>query len=107
MASTAAGTGTAMVASQNTILGDFPPVSRVKRLVSADAVRMISRPVLVSPVSDIMSTLGCSTSAWPTVLPGPVTTLYTPRGRPASSNTLAISRIEIGVRLGGLGPGGQ
>ena len=49
------------------------------------ARRLISRPTGREPVNEITSTRGSSTSACPTVSPGPGTNDRTPVGRPASS----------------------
>src|SRR2546427_293711 len=82
--------------------GALPPNSRCTRFTPALAAAMIFFPVTVSPVTETMATSGCVTSAAPTSPPGPVTTLSTPAGRPASSAALAISRVESGVQLAGL-----
>ena len=53
------------------------------------ALRMIALPVVVSPVNATLSMPGCSTSAWPTVEPGPVMTFRTPGGKPDLDRNLA------------------
>ena len=55
---------------------------------------MISWPVVVSPVKATLPTPGCAAIAAPAVPPGPVTTLTTPGGIPASSASSA-SRIAV------------
>ena len=67
------------------MLGLLPPSSRLTFLIVPAAVRMISRPVAVSPVNAILPTPSWAASAVPTMGPGPVTTLSTPGGSPASS----------------------
>ena len=58
------------------------------------ASRMISWPVVVSPVKAILPTRGCAASAAPAEPPGPVMTLTTPGGKPASSAS-SPSRIAV------------
>ena len=48
------------------------------------ASRMISWPVVVSPVKAILPTPGWAASAAPAEPPGPVTMFRTPAGMPAS-----------------------
>ena len=91
-----------MSASGSTMFGDLPPSSRVIFLSVSAALRMIPLPVLVSPVNAILSMPGCSTSAWPTVEPAPVTTFRTPGGKPASSASSPSARAVSGVWLAGL-----
>jgi hypothetical protein len=79
------------------MFGDLPPSSSVMRFsVSADPF-MIPLPVDVSPVNAILSMPGCSTIICPTVDPGPVITLSTPGGRPASCATSASASAVSGV----------
>ena len=82
--------------------GLLPPSSSDTRLTPLAAAAWIALPVATDPVNEIASTSGCSTSAWPTSLPVPCTTLKTPGGRPASRATSAISTAAIGVCSAGL-----
>jgi len=66
------------------------------------ALRMIRFPVGMLPVKLMSRGIGLLTRASPTVSPGPVTTLRTPGGTPASSPNLANSRAESGVSSCGL-----
>ena len=63
---------------------------------------MIALPVVVSPVNAILSMPGCSTSAWPTVEPGPVMTFSTPGGSPTSIAISPSASAVSGVWLAGL-----
>ncbi len=65
---------------------------------------MISWPVAVSPVNAILPTPGCAARPPPTTGPGPVTTLSTPAGRPASSassprRSAVSGEYEAGLRI--------
>ena len=55
---------------------------------------MISWPVVVSPVNATLPIPGWAAIAAPAVPPGPVTTLNTPGGMPASSAS-SPSRIAV------------
>jgi len=63
---------------------------------------MISWPVVVSPVKATLPTPGCAASAAPALPPGPVTTLTTPGGKPASSASSARRMADNGVHEAGL-----
>ncbi len=89
-------------ASSNTMLGDFPPSSRLTCLSSGAASSLMRRPVTSEPVKLILRTSGCSTSALPTSAPNPVTTLTTPGGRPASSRTATSWSVLTEVNSDGL-----
>ena len=78
-----------MSASANTTQADLPPSSSVTRLIVAAAWRAIPAPTSVEPVKPILPTSGCSTSAAPTVPPGPGTTFSAPSGIPASTASSA------------------
>ena len=65
------------------------------------ASRMMPLPTSVEPVKAILSTPGCRTSAIPTLPPGPVTTLKTPSGRPASRVSSAKRSAVSGVSEAG------
>ena len=69
--------------------------------VGAHATEM-RRPTSVEPVKETTFTSGCSTSGSPTSPPEPMTTLKTPAGSPASSNTRASATTEAGVSVAGL-----
>ena len=60
------------------------------------------RPTSVEPVKETTLTSGCVTSGSPTSPPDPITTLNTPGGSPASSNTFASATTEAGVSVAGL-----
>ncbi len=60
------------------------------------------RPTADEPVKAILSTSGCSTSAWPTTEPEPVTTLTTPAGIFASFTLAAMASAVKGVNSAGL-----
>ena len=68
--------------------GLLPPSSSATRLTPLAAAAWIALPVATEPVNEIASTSGCSTSAWPTSLPVPCTTLNTPGGRPGIESDL-------------------
>src|SRR3546814_14066983 len=57
---------------------------------------------LFRSVNATLLTNGCSTKGLPTSLPKPVTTLTTPGGKPASSNSLTNSSVEADVNSDGL-----
>ena len=57
----------------------------------------ISLPTSVEPVKVILSTSSCSASALPLISPGPLTTLKTPSGPPASLNSSASRRQDSGA----------
>ena len=63
---------------------------------------MISWPVVVSPVKATLPTPMWPAIAAPAEPPGPVTTLSTPAGMPASRASSPIRRAVIGERLAGL-----
>src|SRR3990172_23871 len=91
-------TAASMSASAKTMLGDLPPSSSESRLSVPAASRMICLPISVEPVNAILSTRGSRTSAIPALPPGPVTTLKTPSGSPASwqssANLSAVSGVS-------------
>ena len=82
--------------------GDFPPssIDRPLRLSAAD--RMMTCPVVVSPVNEIRGTPGCATSAAPASSPMPCTMLNTPSGTPASVMISGSSDADSGVHSAGL-----
>ena len=57
----------------------------------------ISLPTSVEPVKVIFATSPCSASALPATSPRPFTTLNTPGGPPASTNSSASRRQLIGA----------
>ena len=63
---------------------DLPPSSSVTRAMRSAARRPMSLPTSVDPVNAILPTPGCSTSAVPSVRPGPLTTVNRPSGTPAA-----------------------
>ncbi len=66
------------------------------------AVLRTATPLAVEPVSVTVEQLGCPSSAAPVSPPGPVTTLSTPGGSPASTSASAIRSAVNGVLLDGL-----
>ena len=83
-----------MSASAKTMFGLLPPSSRLIFFTLLEASRMISWPVVVSPVKATLPMPGWAAIAAPAVPPGPVTTLRTPGGKPASSAS-SPSRIAV------------
>ena len=88
-------------ASANTTLADFPPSSKVTRLIVPDARAITSRPASVEPVKVTLATSGCSTRTVPTVVPRPTTTSSTPSGMPASRASSASRSAVSGVSSAG------
>ena len=76
------------------MFGLLPPSSSEIFFTFAEASRMISWPVVVSPVNATLPMPGCAAIDAPAVPPGPVTTLRTPAGMPASSAS-SPSRIAV------------
>ncbi len=66
------------------MFGLLPPSSSETFFTLLAASRMISCPVVVSPVKATLPTPGWPASAAPAVPPGPVITFTTPGGKPAS-----------------------
>ena len=90
-------------ASAQTMFADLPPSSRVTFLTVGAAISRMRRPTAVEPVKATLSTSSLTTSSSPSSLPGPVTTLRTPRGsRPVSSIARATSSSVSGVKGDGL-----
>jgi hypothetical protein len=84
-------------ASSKTMFGDFPPSSRLTFARWSAASFITPMPVCVEPVNATLSTPGWRTRGLPVPSPKPVITLTTPGGKPASSKSLANSRVEAGV----------
>src|ERR1700724_1987868 len=59
-------------------------------------------PTAVDPVNATLRTSGCPLRYDPTGSPSPTTTLRTPLGRPAASNSLATSSASSGACSSGL-----
>jgi hypothetical protein len=59
-------------------------------------------PTSQEPVNTIPEIAVFSTSSFPVVPPGPVTTLKTPGGKPDSSRILAMAKAGQGASLEGL-----
>ncbi len=85
-----------MSASAKTMFGLLPPSSRLTFFTLFEASRMISWPVVVSPVKATLPMPGCAAIAAPAEPPGPVTTLTTPGGKPASSASSPSRSAVIG-----------
>ena len=98
----AASTQSSASASSKTTTGDLPPSSTEERLSVGAPAAMIARPVVVSPVKQMRSTPGWRESGAPAVSPKPWTTLNTPDGTPASSNTVASNVAVRGDHSAGL-----
>ena len=80
------------------MFGDFPPSSRVTPFSPRAACSMIAAPTPSEPVKETRSTCGWVVRCWPTDGPSPMTTLRTPGGMPASSNSSPIQSVVSGVR---------
>src|SRR5918993_812328 len=89
-------------ASAKMTLADLPPSSSVTRFMVPAAPDMMPLPTSVEPVKATLATSGCSTSRFPTLLPGPTTTLTTPSGIPASRAMRSNARALSGVSSAGL-----
>src|SRR3990172_6136968 len=83
------------------MLGLLPPSSRLTFFTLFEASRMISWPVVVSPVKATLPTPMWAAIAAPAEPPGPVTTFTTPAGNPASRASSPSRRAVIGERLAG------
>jgi len=83
------------------MFGDLPPSSSVRCFTVSAAVRMMLRPVLVSPVNAILSMPGWRTRASPIVAPLPVMTFSTPGGNPTSIASCPNASAVSGVWLAG------
>ncbi len=82
--------------------GALPPSSSDTGMIFSAVWARISRPARVEPVTVTIAVTGCSTSAFPTVRPRPVTTFTRPAGTPASSHTRASAIGASGVTSDGL-----
>ena len=89
------------LASSNTMFADLPPSSSVTGVKRWAAAWPTARPASTPPVSEILSTSGCSTSALP-VSPSPVMTLKTPGGKPTPAASSATASIDADVTSDGL-----
>ena len=76
------------------MFGLLPPSSSEIFFTLPEASRMISWPVVVSPVKATLPMPGWAAMDAPAEPPGPVTTLRTPAGMPASSAS-SPSRIAV------------
>ena len=99
---TAQSTAVFMSASSSTISGFLPPISSWNLRIREAQAAATLRPVSTEPVKVTASTLGWSSSAWPTVDPRPMTRLKTPAGRPASAMISASACAEAVARSAGL-----
>ena len=89
-------------ASASRMTAFLPPISACT-FFSRDAPRVYrSVPISVLPVKDMPATSGDSTSALPTLPPGPVIRFSTPGGTPASSKTSVNFTAHSGVPDAGL-----
>ena len=84
-------------ASSNTMFAPLPPSSSCTRFRLPALAATIFRPVAVEPVNAILSTPGCSASAWPATAPYPATMLITPGGKPTACASCAIRIVDSGV----------
>ena len=86
-----------MSASLKTTTGELAPSSSESFLTPA--ILVMDSPTLVEPVKDIFLTFGLVTRASPKSAPGPVITLRTPSGKPASmkhwANAIAVSGVVL------------
>src|SRR5690606_7363391 len=88
-------------ASSNTMKGALPPSSMLVFLMSGAHCASSCAPTSVLPVNESLRTTGLEVISAPIALPGPVITLHTPGGRPASSASAASASAENGVWLAG------
>ena len=102
MAHSEPSTAASRSASAKTRFGLFPPSSSETRFSVSAATLAILRPVLVSPVNASLSIPGWRAIASPTSPPGPVTTLRTPPGMPASIASSPRRTAVSGVAEAGL-----
>src|SRR5437763_318097 len=84
-------------ASAKMMLGFLPPSSSEIFLNNGAAASATFLPVTVPPVNEIVVIFGCAVIAAPTVGPVPCTTLSTPFGKPASTQTSQSNDAVIGV----------
>ena len=89
-------------ASSNTITGVFPPSSAVILAKRRAAASLTARPPSSPPVKLTWATSGWLALAWPVGRPGPVTTLTTPSGIPASRASRPRRMVVSGVSSEGL-----
>src|SRR5439155_7100156 len=89
-------------ASAKTMFGFFPPSSSETFLNNGAPASATFRPVTVPPVNEIVLIFGCAVIAAPTFGPVPCTTLRTPFGKPASTQTSHSMKAVIGVSSLGL-----
>ena len=85
-------------ASAKMMFGFFPPNSKLTFLNIGPATLAMCLPVTVPPVNEIALIFGCSTMAWPTLPPNPLTIFSTPLGNPAdeqiSPNIAAVTGVN-------------
>ena len=87
-----------MSQSPNTRLGALPPHSTETFASRFAAAAMITMPVSVEPVNEILSTPGCATSAAPVASPRPCSRLMTPGSSPGrSSQRCRNAAVDAGV----------
>ena len=101
-ASTALLTAASRSASSITMSGALPPSSSETTVMFSAAAARIARPARTEPVTVTMRVIGCRTSASPTTVPAPVTTLTTPSGTPACAQMRASASEDSGVSSCGL-----
>ena len=78
------------------MLGDLPPSSSVTGMMFSVAYCMIRRPVVVSPVKEILAMRLLCASGLPASTPKPLTTLTTPGGNRSLMMSIR-TMIPIGV----------
>src|SRR5690606_8181424 len=89
----------------STTNGLLPPNSKATflRYLPLVAILPMFLPTGVDPVNEIIEGTECATKSSPMTDPGPITTLSTPAGSPASSKMRANNKPPvIGVSLAGL-----
>src|SRR5437660_1283343 len=96
-------------ASSKTMKGALPPSSRESFLTVPAHWAMRIFPISVEPVKESLRTMGLEVSSAPISVAEPLTTLSTPRGRPARAASSASATAENGgALLGGfLAPCGE
>src|SRR5258708_4705312 len=91
-------------AVSSTMIESLPPISRMVRLIhfwpgrGLAASSLMRRPTSREPVNETKRVRGCSTSASPTMPPGPGRKFTTPSGRPVScrrSTKRAATSAEV------------
>src|SRR5262245_55863458 len=81
--------------------GAWPPSSIETRFIPSAHCLRTDFPTETEPVSDTLRTIGEAISSLASVDDGPVTTVNTPGGKPASTSASAIAKHEPGASEAG------